>query len=418
MNASLPLPRLLRPLLVAAALAALWLAQPERSVAIPVPESVAFAGCDPDVTQPSGAIHRFCLPAGWEAGGALLVYAHGYVWFNEPLAIPESHICFGEPGQQSCVNELVNDFGIAFATTSYPTNGLAVLPAVEDVASVVAHFAQRYGAPGTVLLAGVSEGGLVTTLAVERHPELFDGGLAACGPIGSWQAQLAYLGDFRLLFHYFFPEISPFPSDTLAIPPGLIEAWGSDYFDQQLAPALFDPANEGRLRQLLATSQIAHSPGDTATIRLALYDALAYNIMATNEVTEKLGGNPFDNIGRLYRGSDDDEALNAAIPRWAAAPAALAAMQPYETTGQLARPLVTLHTSRDQQVPAWHETQYHAKTRAMHRWMWHVDQPVPVDAFGHCRFDVQRELLPAFFRLLGMVADPPQPTILYLPIIG
>ena len=54
----------------------------------------AAENCDPDVVQPNGAVYRFCLPPGWD-GGALLVYAHGYVWFNEPLEIPDSHICLG-----------------------------------------------------------------------------------------------------------------------------------------------------------------------------------------------------------------------------------------------------------------------------------------------------------------------------------
>jgi hypothetical protein len=38
------------------------------------------------------------------------------------LAIQEDHLCFGPPGDQTCIDDVVNDLGIAFATTSYPTN--------------------------------------------------------------------------------------------------------------------------------------------------------------------------------------------------------------------------------------------------------------------------------------------------------
>jgi hypothetical protein len=129
----------------------------------------------------------------------------------------------------------------------------------------------------------------------------------------------------------------------------------------------------------------------------------------------KLGGNPFDNITRVYTGSVDDGALNAGVQRFAADPEAVIAMQQYETSGELERPLVTLHTTLDPQVPKWHESLYRQKLLNAHTWMWHVSQPVPVDNYGHCNFDANQEVLPAFFTLLSLVADPPQPGVSFLP---
>ncbi len=376
-------------------------------------ETEALGTCDPDVIQPNGAIYRFCLPPGWN-GEALLTYAHGYVWFNEPLGIPEDHICFGEPGNQTCINDVVNDFGMAFAVTSYPTNGLAVLPAVDDMVNLVTVFSDTYGAPGIVLVAGVSEGGLVTTLATERYPDVFDGGLAACGPIGSWVGQINYFGDFRVLLDYFFPGL--IPTEEIAIPAWLINDWiNNDYFTNVAEPVLFGPSSALSLTQLLETSRLPIIPGDDETIHIALKDAMAYNIMATNDIMTKLGGNPFDNMDRIYSGSSDDPALNAAVKRFVADQIALAAMEDYETTGELERPLITLHTSLDQQVPNWHEDLYRQKVLENHTWMWHVDQPVPVNNYGHCNFDPNEEVLPAFFTLASMVADPPRPSLNFLP---
>jgi pimeloyl-ACP methyl ester carboxylesterase len=373
-------------------------------------------GCDPDTTQPNGAIYRFCVPPGWTAGEGLLVYAHGYVFFNEPLEIPEDQLCFGEPGDLTCVNEVVNDFGIAFGVTSYPTNGLAVLPAIDDVVNMVDVFSTTYGTPGITLLAGVSEGGLVTTLATEQYPETFDGGLAACGPIGDWVEQINYFGDFRVLFDYYFPGI--IPSQVVTIPQWLIDDWtNNNYFVNVVEPLIFDPGSAFSLTELLATSSLPHLPGVTETIRTAVEDVMAYNVLATNESMEKLGGNPFDNVTRVYTGSVDNGALNAGVKRFSADPAALIAMEAYETSGDLARPLVTLHTSLDQQVPQWHEPLYREKVLGQHTWMWHVNQPVPVDNYGHCNFDATLEVLPAFFTLLSLVADPPDPGVSFLPAI-
>ncbi|MFZ0544820.1 MAG: hypothetical protein WAM60_05255 [Candidatus Promineifilaceae bacterium] len=374
----------------------------------------AGGNCDPDAPQPSGAIYRFCLPSGWTPGDGLVVYAHGYVFFNVPLGIPEEQLCFGEPGNESCVYDLVNSFGLAFAVTSYPTNGLAVLPAVDDVVNLVDVFSNTYGAPGVTLIAGVSEGGLVTTLATERHPEVFDGGLAACGPIGDWVEQINYFGDFRVLFDYYFPGI--IPTEVVTVPQWLIDGWSNNnYFADVVEPVIFDPSNAFSLTELLATSKAAYVLGVTETIRTAVADVLGYNVLATNESMEKLGGNPFDNMARVYTGSVDDAALNAGVHRFSAAPAALTAMEEYETTGLLERPLVTLHTSLDQQVPQWHEPLYRQKVLNQHTWMWHVNQPVPVDNYGHCNFDPEEEVLPAFFTLLSLVANPPEPGVVFLP---
>ena len=66
-------------------------------------------------------------------------------------------------------------------------------------------------------VAGVSEGGLVATLLAERSPELFSSALAACGPIGSFRQQINYLGDFRVLFDYYFPGV--LPGSAVTMPP-------------------------------------------------------------------------------------------------------------------------------------------------------------------------------------------------------
>jgi hypothetical protein len=256
----------------------------------------------------------------------------------------------------------------------------------------------------------------VTTLATERYPEVFDGGLAACGPIGDWVEQVNYFGDFRVLLDYYFPGI--IPSTEVTIPLSLIDDWTNNaYFDTVVEPLIFDPGSAFSLTELLATSQVPHVPGVTETIRTAVEDVMAYNIMATNESMEKLGGNPFDNITRVYSGSVDDAALNAGVVRFSADPEALLAMEDYETSGLLERPLVTLHTSLDQQVPQWHEPLYRQKVLASHTWMWHFDQPVPVDNYGHCNFDVNSEVLPAFFTLLSLVDEPPEPGVVFLPTV-
>jgi len=97
----------------------------------------------------------------------------------------------------------------------------------------------------------------------------------------------------------------------------------------------------------------------------------------------------------VVTGSNNDFLLNIFVPRVSAAPQALAATRTlYATTGILQRPLVTLHTLRDQQVPYWHEVLYDLKTLASGSlFTRHLN--IPIDRFEHYNFTPD-ELLSAF----------------------
>src|SRR5262245_45375856 len=70
----------------------------------------------------------------------------------------------------------------------------------------------------------------------------------------------------------------------------------------------------------------------------------------------------------------------------------------YRTTGALRRPLITIHTLRDQQVPYAHELLYALKTLASGSlFTRHLN--IPVDRFGHCNFTSEEALL-AFTTML------------------
>ena len=55
-------------------------------------------------------------------------------------------------------------------------------------------------------VTGASEGGAIAAISLENDPT-YSGGVAVCGPIGSFQKQLNYIGDVRVLFDYFFPGV-------------------------------------------------------------------------------------------------------------------------------------------------------------------------------------------------------------------
>ena len=341
-----------------------------------------------DGIQPSGALYRMCMPDLWN--GDLVVYAHGYVDPREPLSIPDDEV-----GDRH-ISEIVNELGYAFATTSYRANGLVVPDAVHDLIELVNLFFDEYGDPNHVYLVGASEGGLITALAVETYPHTFHGGLAGCGPVGNFRRQLNHFGDFRVVFDYFFPEV--IPGSPVDIPEEVIDEWDLVY-EQKVKDAI--RAAPHATEQLLRVTCAPTDPWDAASIEETILGALRYNVLATNNAVDKLGGQPFDNRKRIYIGSKDDFRLNRQIQRVRADEAALDEIASnYETSGCLVSPLVTIHTTRDEIVPYWHEPFYRWRVFTCGSGLLHTN--IPVFRYGHCNFRVY-EVLVAFAALVFQV---------------
>jgi pimeloyl-ACP methyl ester carboxylesterase len=367
-------------LIVALLLPAALVATPAAAATPPVP------GACVDGVLTGGAKSRICVPSsGWN--GDLVIYAHGYTPFNAPLDFQNLTLPDGQ-----YLPDVVQGLGYAFAATSYRRNGLAILEGVEDIKLLVAAFPAAAGKAAVhTYVVGVSEGGIITALLIERAPELFSGGVSACGPVGDFRRQVDYWTDFRVLFDYFFP--GALPASPINIPSAVISTWDAAY-----RPAIAGrlAANPSAARQLIRTGKAAISLGDPSTIATTTLNLLWYNVFATNDGVARLGGVPFDNRHRWYVGSLNDLKLNREAQRFQADAAALTALTHYETSGRVTKPLVTLHTTGDEIIPFWHQTLYWGKTVAALSGQ-NVIQ-VPVFRYGHCNFTTEESL--AAFGLL------------------
>ncbi len=382
------------------------------------PAQTVFAQTDADCqyfgTQSSGAKYCITLPppppyGAWN--GDLVIFAHGYVAVNEPLDIPWSQMTFsGGPGGSITMPVLVNSMGYAFATTSYSVNGLAVKQGLADVLDLVNVFTEETGqTPVHVYLVGASEGGLVTTLAIERHPAAFTGGLAMCGPIGSFRKQVNYWGDFRVVFDYFMdtPDFNVLPGTAVSIPKSLMAKWNPVYVPRVAGVLAVNPFNT---QQLFSVTLAAFDPLNPQTMGETTLGILWYNVFATNDAIRKLGGQPYDNWRTVYTGSTNDTLLNAEVMRFKARPAALQEIAAnYETSGILQKPLVTLHTTGDPIVPAWHQTLYTSKVLANNPTTPYYNA-ITIPGYGHCAFSLT-DTISAFGTLVymstGEVLPPP-----------
>ncbi len=362
-----------------------------------------------DGAQPSGALYRICLPdAPVPWNGQLVVYAHGYVDPTQPVGLPEDQL--GIPGAGS-IADIITVQGYAFAATSYRRNGLAIQEGVDDIIELIDIFEQTVGAPRRILLIGVSEGGAITTFAVERHPDRIDGGLALCGPYGDFQRQVDHFADFRSVFDYFFPGVMP--PTPIDIPEELLTTWSTSFYSQTLRPVLVNPASAISITQVLSVTQAKIDPAAPETTTEATFERILwYNVFSTNDGVAQLGGNPFDNRNRQYTGSLDDVSLNTNVFRADANPAARAVISDhYQTTGILTVPLITMHTTGDPVVPYEQAELYGLKV--VNQGSSAFYKHYRVEGYGHCIFN-PLELLGAFNELAGKAAFRPG---IYLPIV-
>ncbi|HEY2845937.1 MAG TPA: hypothetical protein VGJ09_19910 [Bryobacteraceae bacterium] len=360
-----------------------------------------YAACT-DGTQPGGAKYRICLPSGtWNK--QLVVYAHGYVSADQPVAIPEDQLVV----DGTSLPDTFTAFGYAFAVSSYRANGLVILEGQDDLKELTQIFAKQFGKPDKIFLGGVSEGGLIATLSAETSPSTYNAVIAACGPIGSFSAQINYVGDARNLFDYFFPGI--LPGTVVSVPAQLWTNWEAVYVPAIKAALA---SNAAQRQSFLNTSQIPTS-ADPAVTDQNVVDALSYSAMATNDAIAKLRGQPYDNRTRYYFGSANDFQLNSKIPRYTPDAAAIQAMKRYETSGKPQVPLVTLHTTADPIIPWAHELAYFFKVLSNND-LGNLTQ-IPVFRNGHCNFQAADVVLAFIVMLAETSARSPSTVMMELP---
>jgi len=357
----------------------------------PVDEGVTpAAGCADGVLE-HGALYQICFPADWN--GDIVLYAHGHVGADRELALPDQQV------NGKTLAATINDLRYAYGTTSYRRNGLVGPEGVEDLVELEATVRKLYSPdPVRTVLVGVSEGGMIVGLAVERHPDVFDGALSACGPVGSLQGQLDYFDDFRVVFDYLFPGI--IPGTAVEVPAEVAAHWEDRYAPAVALALVIKPS---AARELVRVTGLPIERDDVVAIAVSAIAVLSYNVTGTADAQQRLGGQPFDNTTRVYSGSGDDVALNAGVARFTADPAALAAVGEFETTGNLQVPVATLHTTGDPVVPFGQEALYREK----------VDRAgssprlsqETVDRYGHCTFEAG-ELLGSFSTLVSRIAPP------------
>jgi hypothetical protein len=309
----------------------------------------------------NGAYLLIARPRDWN--GRLVVHIHG-----GPRMAP--------PGPHTSDEDLLRhaEFlaeGWAFAASSRRRAGFGVRQAGEDALEVRREAEVALGRPRLTVLHGQSWGGAVAAKAIEtlnepgadgRRP--FDAALLTnavlAGPTRAYDMRV----DLRAAFQVVCGTLPaahevPYPV-TLGQPPGgrlareeviarFLACTGAD-----LPETSRTEAQRAALRDLAAASRIPE---------WSLAGHLWWATQVFADIADRMteGRSAFGNQHVRYRGTSDDAAFNARVPRVAAdaeARARLAADG--DLTGQVSVPVLTLHAIADATVFVEHEAAYRA----------------------------------------------------------
>lgn len=353
-------------LLLACALpaAATGSGSPPAFAPVACPDSVAEVADCHEVRDRNGAWVLAALPRDWNR--RLVVHAHG----GPRLGAPEAGDSAADLDRYAAMVRA----GYAWVGSTYRRAGYGVRVAAADVEESRRLFQARWGRPQRTLLHGQSWGGNVAAKLAELHALDLDGRphydavLTTNGVLTGGTRAYAFRADLRAVYQYYcrnhpaadearYPLWQGLPADSQmdrdALRRRVDTCTGVDHPPQERTPR-----QAARLRDILAVTGVAEAQ---------LASHLAWGTFHFRDLVQRhLGGrNPFDNTRTAYRGSHDDEALNAGVARFAADPRALALLAyDADLSGRIVLPMLTVHALHDPVVAFEAEAAYAATVRA------------------------------------------------------
>ncbi len=341
-----------------------------------------------------GAPYKIRVPVNWN--GELLLYAHGYGYIErwDPAVQFDYSYADAAPGGARMEDVLLSQ-GYALAGTVFSGTGWQVKEGTREIISLLGLFNELVGKPRRTLLIGYSMGSLIALKSAEEVP-LYDGIIAGCTAGAGTAKSMDLAGALSLAYSTLF---------------GWPEAWGAWYdvkdgvnFNRDVLPVLFsqimDPASIPRFEFLRLITGISPEGfySDPGWLFLGMFMATE----ARAELEARAKGPIVQNKDHVYMLDDAGKAyllsigfsagqleyilaaMNAQTNVTAAFSQRMYLAQNFDPSGDLARPVISLHADRDGLVPAYQETVLRQTVETAGREQKLLQ--VFTSAAGHCTF--------------------------------
>lgn len=290
----------------------------------------------------AGAYYLIAIPRAWN--GHLVLHAHG----GPALGAPRMARSVDDLERWSIMVRA----GYAWAGSTFRQGGVAVRAAAEDTERLRQIFVQHVAQPQRTILHGQSWGASVAAKGAEmfqrtadgKHP--YDAVLLTSGVLAGGTRSYDFRTDLRVVYQYLCRN-HPRPAEpqyplNIGLPPDATMTQADLAARVNECLALHKPAAERTPEQQRKVATLVN------VIRIPASAIQSHMNWATfhfrDVVQHRTGGaSPFGNRGVQYRGSPDDGALNAAVLRYRADPAAVARFaQDADLTGRIPVPVLTV----------------------------------------------------------------------------
>ncbi len=306
----------------------------------------------------NGAQYWIALPEQWNK--TLVMHAHG-----GPRLSPIGRDSSREDLERFAVTVRL---GYAWAGSSYRRPGYGVRMAAEDTENLRKIFIQTFGRPQHTILHGQSWGGNVAAKGIELYAvnadgtRNYDAALLTSGMLAGGTRNYLHRADLRAVYQYYcrnhprpdepqYPLWMGLPADSKLTSKDLKER-----VNECTGVALPESQrSEAQKRNLANILGVVHIPERT------LVSHLNWATFMFRDLTQRVLGarNPFDNRHVVYRGSDDDAALNRGVARFDADPQAVAQLaDDSDMQGKLEVPVLTMHAIDDPTAMVEYEAEY------------------------------------------------------------
>jgi pimeloyl-ACP methyl ester carboxylesterase len=290
----------------------------------------------------AGSHFLIVVPARWS--GVLVVHAHG----GPSLGVP----------QASRADEDLKRWiitvreGHAWAGSVFRQGGFAVTTAAEDSERLRQIFSTHVAKPRRTVLHGQSWGAMVATRAAELFPKSWDGILLTSGVVAG-PATYDFRLDLRAIYQHLCNNLprpdEPQYSLSIGLPGDAklsnaeVAARADECLGVRKPATQRTPAQAQKLRIIVDVLKIPES---------SVIGHLNWGLFTLRDVVSKNGGlSPFGNERVRYVGSNDDQALNAAVARFKPDPQAVAKFQSdVDHRGRFSAPVLSAHGIGDATV--------------------------------------------------------------------
>jgi pimeloyl-ACP methyl ester carboxylesterase len=297
------------------------------------------------------------------------------------------------------VEEQLLALGYAMAGSAFRNPGYSVKEGIQNTLALTNYFRGHVGNPDRIILWGVSMGGLITQASIEKYSGIYDAGIPMC----SLSAGAPRYFDWALGIGLAYDV-------TLGWP----EAWGSvgdvrdDVTWEEVAPIYFaqagDPANAGKLEFIRLVNDLPAE--DFYWFPLpGFWMLMQMNTANRAEIETRAGGPVSQNQDHVYILSEEEIAylndlgvdaeallveMNARTDIQARRSARKYMERYADPSGEITRPILSLHTRTDSICPVENESAYRETVAAAGK----EDMLVQVytDSVGHCVFTPEQVL--------------------------